>query len=164
MPKWTCPQGFPFNVKDIGLPYARSHENRLVAVPEQVVDADGTADILIGPEFDAFQIDMAVLDVVQNGFGKAELRNAVPQDAAELIFPFKNRHIVAAPGQKDGNGNPGRAGTDNCHADAVAGSRTLGHFIRVGGRNVILDRGEMNRRAFFAQNAMSLALVLVIAD
>ena len=44
---------------------------------------------------------MAVFKVIQNTFGQAEFRDAVPQHAADFIVAFKNGHIIAIARQND---------------------------------------------------------------
>ena len=47
-------QGLSLDMEGIGLPDAGSHENSLITVTEQIVDTDGSADMCVGAEFNAF--------------------------------------------------------------------------------------------------------------
>ena len=107
---------------------------------------------------------MTVFDVIQNALRQAELRDAVAQDAADLVLALKDRHLIAVPRQDNGNGQSRRAGADDSHPHPIRGSRPLYHLCGIGGGNIIFNGGKMDRRSLPSQNAVSLALVLVIAD
>ena len=62
-------QSLAFDVQSVGLPDAGADEDGLVAVPEQIVDADGPADGGVGPHLDVLQTQVAVFKIVQNAFG-----------------------------------------------------------------------------------------------
>ena len=50
----------------VGLPQTGTDEHALVAVAEQVVDGDGLADGGVGPDMDALELKVAVLEIVQH--------------------------------------------------------------------------------------------------
>ena len=112
-------QRFAFDMKGIGLPYTGSYENSFIAVAEEVVNTDCPSDMGVWPEFDAFQIQMAVFEIVQNRLWKAEFRNAVAQYASDLVLTLKDSHIIAVPCQNHCDGQAGRAGADDRCTDAV---------------------------------------------
>ena len=107
---------------------------------------------------------MPVLDIVQHGLGQAELRNTVAQNAADLILAFKNRHLITVSRHQNGDGDAGRAGAHDGYLDAVGPGRTLDHLGGIGAGNVVFNDGEMDRCSFSAQNAVTLALLFVVAD
>src|SRR5699024_3044214 len=100
-PKVYMTKGLSFDVQRVGTPHSGSDKNRFIAVAEQVVNGDGSADGRVWTNFDIFQDKMAVLEIIENAFGKPEFRNAVAQDAADLVLAFKNRDLIALARQKD---------------------------------------------------------------
>lgn len=138
-PKVYMTQGLPFDVQRVGTPHSGSDKNRFVAVAEQIVNGDGSADGRVWTNFDIFQDQMAVLEIIENAFGKPEFRNAVAQDAADLVLAFKNRDLIALARQKDSDGQAGRTGTDDRHTDSIGRSRTFDHFGTVGTGNIVFD-------------------------
>ena len=157
-------KAFALDVQRVGPPYAGADEDCLVAVAEQILDLERLAHIGVGAHLDALQAQMTVLKIVQHRLWQAEFRDAVAQHAADFIMAFKNRDIVAIAGQNDGNRQTRRAGADNRGLFAVGRSRALHHLAGVGGGNVVLNNREMHRRALDAADAVTLALVLVVAD
>src|SRR5699024_4658102 len=57
-PKVYMTQGLPFDVQRVGTPHSGSDKNRFVAVAEQVVNGDGSADGRVWTNFDIFQDQM----------------------------------------------------------------------------------------------------------
>lgn len=106
---------------------------------------------------------MAVFKVIQNTFGQAEFRDAVPQHAADFIVAFKNGHIIAIARQNDRNGQARRAGADDGRLFAVGGHRAVIHLAGIGGRDVVFDNRKMHRGALDAAHAVTLALLFVVA-
>ena len=104
------------------------------------------------------------LVAVEDGFRQTELRDAVPQNAADLLAALKHCHLIAALCQQNADGDTGRTAADD--GDSLAGLRL--HFqmqmVKIGIRDIILDTGKMNRRALASQNAMPLALLVMVAD
>ena len=145
------------------LPQASAHEHALVAVPKQIVDGDGAADIGVGAEADALELQMTVGHIVQHGVRQPEVRNPVAQHAPDLVPAVENGDAVAVPGQDDRDGQPGRAGPDDGGLAAVGGSGTLHHLVGVGGGNIALDHGKVHGRILDAPHAMPLALVFMVA-
>ncbi len=106
---------------------------------------------------------MAVLDVVEDGFGQAKFGYAVAEHPAQLVFALKNGHIIAVSCQDDGDGDAGRTGTDDGGFYAVGRMRPLGHLVGIGGGDVMFDGGEVDRGPLFSQDTVAFALVLVAA-
>ena len=150
-------------MQSVGLPDAGADEDGLVAVPEQIVDADGPADGGVGPHLDVLQPQMAVFKIVQNAFGQPELGDSVPQNPADLVLALKDGHLIPLAGEDHRDGEPRRAGADDGHPHAVGGGGTLDHFGGIGAGNIVFDGGKMHRRSLAAQHAVALALVFVVA-
>ena len=157
------PQAFTLDAQAVGPPDARADEHGAVAVPKQVVHAQRAADGRIGADAHA-QFQQALLITVQDALGQAEGGNAVAQDAADAVVGFENGHGIAALGQNDGNGQSGRARADDGGGQAILGrpGRMVGGQEALG--DIVLDAADVHGTAFFAQNAMSLALFFMVAD
>ena len=146
-----------------GTPCTGTHEDRTIAVLEEVMDADRAADIKVGAEQDA-QLPQLLAVAIQNGLRQTELRNAVAHDAAQLVAALEDRHLIASLRQNHRDGNAGRSGTDDTHLHAVGGLHLQLDPLEAGIGNVLLNGGNMHRRALDAANAVTLALLLMIAD
>ena len=90
---------------------------------------------------------MAVFDVVKDRLGKAELRDPVAENSADLVFSFKNSDVVA----------------DDSGFDAIGRVGAFGHFVGVGGGDVVFNGGKVDGSSLFPENAVALALFFVIA-
>ena len=158
-------QALALDVHGVGLPQTGTDEYALVAVAEQVVDGDGLADGGVGPDMDALELKVAVLEIVQHAVGQAVVGDAVPHHAANLIPGVKDGHIVAPACQQHRNGQARRAGTHYSRLHAVLGGRAGGHLVGVGGGDVVLDDGKVHRvvAGHPVAHAVALALVLVVA-
>ena len=156
-------QRLALDVQGVGLPHARAQEDGLVAVAEQILDGDRAADGRVRAHLDVLEHEVMILEVVQHGLGQAEGWDAVAQHAADLVLALEDGDLIALAREDDRDGQPCRAGADDRHADAVALGRALDHLVGIGAGDVVLDGGEVHRRALAAQHAVPLALVLVIA-
>ena len=107
---------------------------------------------------------MAVFEVIQHRFWKAEFWDPVAENAADPVLSLKDGYIVAIPGQDHRDGQTGGAGANDSCPHAVGGSGALGHLIGVGGRNIIFNRRKVHRSALAPQYTVAFALILVIAD
>ena len=145
------------------LPESCAHEHALVSVPEQVIDGDGAADVGVGSELDALQLQMAVGQVIQHGVRQAEVRNPVPQHAAHLVTAVKDRHLIAVACQNDGDRDARRPCADHGSLSPVGRSRSLHHLVCIGGGDVALDHREVHRHVLDAPHAVPFALLLMVA-
>ena len=161
--KMDIAQRFALDMQGIGLPNARADENRPIAVAEQVINADCRADGRIRANLNALEDEMMILEIIQNGLGQTEIRNAIAQNAANLILALENGHLIALARKHNGNRQTRRSGADNRHADAVGRRGTLDHLIAVRRGNVAFNRGKMNGCALSSEHAMPLALILMVA-
>ena len=157
-------QAFPPDVQLPGLPETGADKDALEAVTEEIVNGDGAADIGVGAELNALQLQMAVGQIVQDGIRQAEIRDAIAEDAADLVPAVKDRDLIAVAGKDDGNGDPRGPGSDDGGLSPVGGLGALNHLIGVGGGDIAFNDGEMNRSFLDAADAMALALVFMIAD
>ena len=156
-------QAFAPDVQLPRLPQARADEHALVAVAEQVVNGDGAADVGVGAEADALQLQVAVGHIVQHGIGQAEVRDAVAHHAADLVPAVKDGDAVAVPGQDNGHGQARRARANDGGLAAVGRSGALYHLVGVGGGDVAFDDRKVHRRFLDAAHAVALALVFMVA-
>ncbi len=106
---------------------------------------------------------MAVFDVVKDRLGKAELRDPVAENSADLVFSFKNSDVVAVSCQDDGDGDASGARADDSGFDAIGRVGAFGHFVGVGGGDVVFNGGKVDGSSLFPENAVALALFFVIA-
>jgi hypothetical protein len=159
-------QSLTLDVHGVGLPQTGTDEHALVAVAEQVIDGDGLADGGVGPDMDALELKVAVLEIVQHTVGQAVVGDAVPHHAADLIPGIKNGDIIAPARQQHGNGQAGRACAHHGGLHAVPGGGALGHLVGIGGGDIVLDDGKVDRivAGHPVADAVALALVLVVAD
>ena len=109
---------------------------------------------------------MAVLEIVQHAVGQAVVGDAVPHHAADLIPGIEDGDIIAPARQQHSNGQAGRACTHHGGLHAVLGGGALGHLVGIGGGDIVLDDGKVDRivAGHPVADAVALALVLVVAD
>lgn len=143
-------------------PGARAHKHGVVAVTQQVVDAQGAADGGRGAHAHA-QIAHHLAVALHQRARQTKVRNAVLQHAADLRTLLKHGDGAARLGQLDGHRDAGGAGTNDRHALAAAGSRRKLMALQVGGRDIVLDAREVNGGALLALNARALALAHMVA-
>ena len=106
---------------------------------------------------------MAVFNIIQDRFWKAEFRDSVAEDASDLVFTLKNSHIIAISCKNNGNGQSGRAGADNCGFYAIGRSRALRHLVGISSGNIIFNGGKVDWSAFAAQDTVAFALIFMVA-
>ena len=157
-------QGLALDVQGLRTPETGADEDALVAVAEQVIQADRAADGGVGAKLDALELQVAVGDVVKHGVGKAKVRDAVAHDAADLVLAVKDRDIVTVAVQDDGDGDARGAGADDGDLAPVGGGGAGLHLVCIGGGDVVFDDGEMHRHILDTADAVPLALLFVIAD
>ena len=159
-------QGLALDVHGVGLPQTGTDEDAPVTVAEEIVDGDGLADGGVGAEADPLQVQVVILEVVQHTVGQTVVGDAVPHDAADLVAGVKDGDVVAPARQQHRDGQAGRAGTDHSGFHAVFGGGTGHHLVGIGGGDVVLDDGEVDRvvAGHPVADAVALALVLVVAD
>ena len=157
------PQGLTLDVKSIGLPHTRAHENSLIAVPEQIIDADCSANVYIWPYLDPLELQMTVLNIIQHTLWQTKLRYAIAEHAADFVLALEDRDLIAISRQNNCDGNSRRAGAYYSHPHAVGGSRSLAHLGRIGGGNIVFNGGKMHGSTFSSQNTVPLALVFMVA-
>ena len=162
--KGDIAEAFALDIQTSGSPQAGADEDALEAIAEKIVDGQGAADAGIRAETDALQLQVAIGDVVEDCVGKAEIRDAIAHDAADFITAVKNRDAVAVAGEDDRNGQSGRACADDGDSAAVERCRSAYHLIGIGRGDVIFNDRKVHRRLFDAADAVSLALMLVVAD
>ena len=129
---------FTFHAETARTPDARADEDGIVAIAEQRVQCDDTANRRIGADMDA-EFHEFFLIAIQDGKWQAERRDAVTHHAAELALAFKNRDVVTALGQFNADCYPGRARTDHC--DVLSLGRLMLHddLIEIDVRDVMLN-------------------------
>ena len=152
------------DVQGVRSPDTGSDENRLITISEQIVNLQCLTDVDIRTNLDILHAKMTILEIVQNGLRQTKLRNTVAQDTTDLIMGIEDRNVITIAGKNDCDGQSGRTGTDDGNAHAVLRSGTFCHLRSVSGRNIVLNDGKVNGRAFDTADAMSLALILMIAD
>src|SRR5699024_10789554 len=159
-------QAFALNVHGVGVPQARADEDALVAVPEQVVDGQGAADLGVGAHLDPLQLQVAVLEVVQHAVGQAVVGDAVPHDAAGLVPGLEDGDVVAPAGQQHRDGQARRARPDDGRPHPVFGGGARHHLVGVGGGDVVFDHRKVDRvvAGHPVADAVALALLFVVAD
>ena len=159
-------QRLAFDVHGVGFPQAGTDEDALVAVAEEVVDGDGTADGGVGAHLDVFQLQVAVCKIVQHAVRQAVIGDAVPHDAADLIPGIKNGDVIAPACQQHRNGQACRARADDGGFHPVPGGGAGRHLVGIGGGDIILDDGKVHGvvAGHPVADAVALALVLVVAD
>ena len=145
------------------LPCSGTYEDAAVTVVKEVLNACGSAQFEVGTEQNSHVAHPAVVSV-QNGLGKAELRNAVAKDSSDLLTGLKYGDLVAAAGQNDRDRNSRGACSDN--ADLHTVGRCAGKIepLEAGVGNIVFDRRKVNRLALDPTDAMPFALVLMVAD
>ena len=73
--KMHISQGLPFYAQGLRTPHAGSDENAFVAVPEQILDLQSSADGCIGTDPDSNGLQFLLIPL-QNGLRKPEFRTA----------------------------------------------------------------------------------------
>ena len=159
-------KGLALDVHGVGLPQTGTDEDAPVTVAEEIVDGDGLADGGVGAEADPFQVQVVILEVVQHTVGQTVVGDAVPHDAADLVAGVKDGDVVAPARQQHRDGQASRAGADHSGFHAVFGGGAGHHLVGIGGGDVVLDDGEVDRvvAGHPVADAVALALVLVVAD
>ena len=106
---------------------------------------------------------MAVLKIIQNTFGQTKFRYAIPEHSSDLVLSLKDGYLISFSGKKDRNGQTRRAGADDGYPHAVGLCRPFYHFGTVGAGNIVFNSRKMYRSPLFPENAVSLALILMVA-
>ena len=152
------------DMQGIGFPYTCADEDRLVSVTEEILDADRSSNMGVGTNLDTLHLDVTVLDVVKHRLWQTEIGNSVAENAADLVLIFKYCYLVAVSCQDNCDCDSGRTGADDGRTHTVPCHGALNHLWGVCTGNILLDCGELNRHALSTEDAMSLALLLVVAN
>ena len=150
------------NAQLAGAPGTGAHKDRVVAVAQQVVDMQRTADSGRGTDAHAERAHhMAVL--LHQRARQAELGDTVLQHAADLGALLKHRDGAAQLSHLNGDGNAGRTGAD--HGDLLAARRRGLPLltVQIRCRDIVLDARKMHRRALAALDTRALALARMVA-
>ena len=81
-------------------PDARADENRSIAVAEEIVNRERSADGCVRTNQNPHLAE-PLLVLVEQGLRQAESRNPVAQNTADLVAAVKQRHFVTFSGEHD---------------------------------------------------------------
>ena len=143
------PQGFSLYAQLLGPPHAGADENALVAVPEQVLDLQGSADGGVGADLDAHGAQLFLV-ALQDGLGQTKFRDSVLEHAADLVPGVENGHAVALLGQKDGDGDARRPCADHGDLFPVFRSAVDVDALETGVGYIVFNAAHMDGLAFAA--------------
>ena len=144
-------------------PGTSTDKDRIVAVAQQVVNVERTADGGRGANAHAERAHhVAVL--LHERARQTELGDTVLQHAADLGPLLKNSDGATQLRHLNGHGNAGWAGAD--HSDLLAARRrALPLFaVQIRRRDIVLDARKMHGRALAALDARALALARMVAN
>ena len=141
---------------------AGSDKNTLVAVAEEFVNHQHRANGGVGTDGDAHFLH-PVLIVADETFVKAEFRDPVLQEPADLPFPLEHRDGITLLRHGNGNCHTGRAAADNRHFFILLRGPGDFHTVQIHFRDVVFNAGEVHGAVFPAADAVAGALLLVVA-
>ena len=126
------------NAETLGAPCTCPHEDGLITVAEEIVDADCTADGRVRTDVDAERQEFLGVAVKRRG-RQTKVGDAIAQHAADLLHPLEDGHAVAFLCQLDRDDNARRPRPDDGDIVSVVGLAREDELVEIGVRDIVLD-------------------------
>ena len=129
---------FAVDAETLCAPSSCSHEDCFIAVAEEVVYAECTADCRVRADVNAKRAEL-LLVTVNRRERQAEIRNAIAQHAANLLHTLEDRDPVALLCKLYADDNAGGSRANYGDVVSVVGLACEYELVEIGIRDVVLN-------------------------